>query len=288
MLYLLGIGVAVYLGESIDRSLFAVGLLWAVFLQLSTHYLNEYYNYSEDNANPNTTPFSGGSGALGAENLQPRTALIAGLSCLAVVASLSVVLFSQFEPNLTTVFIMGLAFLGSFFYSVPPIRLERSGYGELTTSVLVAFLLPSFSYALQFGEIHVFVAMSAIPLTMIHLAMMLVFELPDYAVDMKFGKQTLMVRLGWKNGITLHHIVLLCGYLLLIAELFLGLPLVIVLHAFISLPFAAFQVWQIYRISRGAAPDWAALTLNALATFGAMVYFMTFAYWTGVLSNGIY
>lgn len=257
-----------------------MGLLWAVTLQLSTHYLNEYFNAPEDQDNPNRTSFSGGSGALGPGKLSRQVALYAGFTCLAFLASFTVILISQGNVDSVVYLIMVMAFLGSFLYSVPPINLERSGYGELITSIIVAFMLPAFAFVLQAGELDRLVAMSTIPLVFLHLAMMIVIELPDYASDIKHNKNTLLVRLGWRNGMNLHHILVSCVYILLLIEMFLGLPRLVVLHAAISLPLALLQVWQVIRIERGAQPNWTAVTLNALATFGTMAYFMTFAYWT--------
>jgi 1,4-dihydroxy-2-naphthoate octaprenyltransferase len=280
LLYALGLGIFHYLGLNIDWTVSVLGLLWAVTMQLSTHYLNEYFNAPEDQDNPNRTLFSGGSGALGPGNLSRQVALFAGLTCLAFLASFTVILISQVDLDPVAILIMVLAFFGSFLYSVPPVRLERSGYGELITSIIVAFMLPAFSFVLQAGELHRLVAMSTIPLVFLHLAMVIVFELPDYASDIKYKKNTLLVRLGWRNGMNLHHILVASVYLLFFFEMFLGLPRFVVIHAAISLPLALLQVWQVIRIERGAQPNWTAVTLNALVTFGTMAYFITFAYWT--------
>jgi 1,4-dihydroxy-2-naphthoate octaprenyltransferase len=280
LLYSLGAGISFFLGLDILWGIFLLGLLWAMLLQLSAHYLNEYFNATEDQDNPNRTPFSGGSGAVGPGKLSRQVALLAGLTCLAFLASLTVVLIAQVGLDPLAIFIMLLAFLGSFFYSIPPVSLERSGYGELTTSILVAFLLPAFSFVLQTGELHRFVAMSTFPLVILHLAMMMAFELPDYASDVKYNKRTLLVRLGWRNGMNFHNLLIISAYLLLLIEMFLGLPKFVVVHAFISLPIAVLQIWQVIRIERGSKPNWSAVTLNALASFGAMAYFMIFAYYT--------
>jgi 1,4-dihydroxy-2-naphthoate octaprenyltransferase len=281
--YAFGVGIAHYLGLSVNWSVYLLGQFWVTTLQLSTHYLNEYYNAPADQNNPNRTLLTGGSGALGPGKLSRQVALTAGLTCLAFLASFTVLIISRVQPEPVLYLIMLLAFLGAFFYSVPPISLEGSGYGELSTSFLVAFLLPSFSFVLQTGEMHRFVAMSAFPLTMIHLAMMIAFELPDYASDDKFNKRTLLIRLGWRNGMNFHNMLIIGGYLLLLIELIFGFPRVVVMHALLSLPIALIQIWQIYRIESGGKPNWTGVTVNALGTFGALVYFMGFAYWTNSL-----
>jgi 1,4-dihydroxy-2-naphthoate octaprenyltransferase len=55
------------------------------------------------------------------------------------------------------------------------------------------------------GEIQRFIPMTAFPLTLIHLAMMITFEFPDYATDIKFNKQTMLTRMGWQNGMNFQN-----------------------------------------------------------------------------------
>jgi 1,4-dihydroxy-2-naphthoate octaprenyltransferase len=280
VLYALGAGIARYLGVSLDWNTYLLGQAWVIVLQLSTHFLNEYYNAPADQDNPNRTPFTGGSGALGPGKLPRRVALVSGLACLAVVASLTVLLISQVQPSPAAYLIMLLAFLGSFFYSTPPVSLESSGYGELTTSILVAFLVPAFSFVLQAGELHRLVAMASFPLTLLCLAMLISFELPDFGTDFKHNKKTLLVRMGWSAGMTVHNILVFSAYLLLGLAVSFGLPPSIALPAFLSLPLALLQVWQMRRIAAGVKPNWTAVTLNGLVLFSTTAYLLAFAFWT--------
>lgn len=280
ILYALGVGVARYLGVNIDWGVYILGQAWVTVLQLSTHYLNEYFNAPADLQNPNRTYLTGGSGALGEGKLPRSVALMAALTCLAFLASLSVVLIDRVAPPLEIYLIMALAFLGAFFYSTPPFKLEASGYGELTVSVLAAFLVPAFASILQAGELSRLVAMSAFPLFSLHMAMLLALELPDYSNDLKYEKRTLMVRLGWQTGIGLHNILILSSFLLLLLAGAFGYPRFATLAGLLSLPIGLFQIWQMRNIVRGAPPNWNALAVGALAMFGTMAYFIGFAFWT--------
>ena len=280
LLYALGAGITHYLGTILNWGLFWMGLVWVLLLQLSAHYLNEYFDAPYDQDNENRTPFSGGSGALGPGKLPRRTALIAALTTLTFLASLTVVMLAQWRLPMLSIFIMGLAFLGAFFYSVPPVALEYTGYGELTTSFLVAFLLPAYAFSLQTGEFHRLVAMTGFPLVTTHLAMMVSFEFPDYFNDVKHAKHTLLVRLGWQNAILLHNILVLTAFLLVGLALTFGMPVFIALPAFLPLPLALLQIWQFRRISAGLKPNWTGLTLNGLALFAAMAYLFAYSFWT--------
>lgn len=280
LVFALGAGIARYLGTYINWDIYILGQAWVTVLQISTHLLNEYYDAPQDRENPNRTPFSGGSGVVGPDKIPRQAVLIAALGGLAIAASITVLLIWSAKPSPATTFIMVLIFAGAFFYSVPPVRLATTGYGELTTSILVANLLPSFSFLLQTGELHRLIAMSTFPLTALHLAMMLAFEFPDYFNDIKFEKTTLLVRVGWQRGMNLHNILILIAYLLLALAAIYGLPLPIVLPAIFVLPLGALQIWQMRRIAAGAKPNWIAVTITPLAMFAITTYLLTFSFWT--------
>ena len=280
LVYALGVGIANYLGVTVDWGLYLLGQAWVTTMQLATHYFNEYFDSPADAANTNRTLFSGGSGALGEDGLPREVALWAGIAALTGAASITVMLMRAVGPNPALVLVMTLIFLGALFYSIPPVRLVESGYGELTTSFVVACLVPAFAFILQTGELHRLVAMSTFPLLALHLAMMLAFELPDFANDLKYEKLTLMVRLGWERGMVLHNFMILTAYLLIGLAMLFGFPLPIALPALLSLPLGLFGIWYMTRIAAGAKPNWNLLGWLAVLVFGVTAYLITFSFWT--------
>lgn len=280
ILYALGVGIAHYLGAGINWSIYLLGQAWVTVLQLSAQYLNEYFDAPDDQQNPNRTFLTGGSGAIGPGKLPRQTALLAALACLAILASLTVLLLPHLGGGPLVILIMALAFLGAFFYSVPPVRLESTGYGELTTSALVTFLVPAYAFLLQTGELHVLLAMSAFPLFALHMAMLLALELPDYGADLRVQKRNLLVRLGWQEGMALHNLLVLAAFLLVAFARLYDFPWFAFWPALIPLPLGLFQIWQMRQIANGAKPNWTTLALGAVALFAVMAYFLTFAFWT--------
>ena len=279
ILYALGCGIANYLGVRIDWGIYISGQLWVSLLQLSTQFLNEYFNSPMDQKNPNRTFLTGGSGMVGPGKLSREVPLIAALACLAFLASLTVVIIARVQPDIVAYIIMGLAFLGGLFYSTPPIKLEASGYGELTTTIMVAYLVPAYAYVLQTGEMHRLVAMSAFPLAALHLAMLVAFELPDYGTDLKYGKRTLIVRMGWENVMNFHNILVFSAYLLLILAVTFGFPWFVAWPALLTMPLGLLLVWQMRRIASGVKPNWNALVFGSAALFLLVSYLMAFAFW---------
>lgn len=278
LLYALGAGIANYLGNTINWAAYWLGQACVTLLQLSAQYLNEYFDADSDRDNPNRTFLTGGSGERG---LPRQTALLAAIATLSVWAIITVLLYANGYLGQALLIVLSLAFLGSIFYSTPPVRLVSTGYGELVASILVANLVPAFAFILQAGSLHRLVAVTTTPLTLLHIAMLIAFSLPDYASDLKTGKRSLVIRLGWQKGMQIHNILIVAAYLFLIAASLYGVSLALIWPGFITLPFAVFQVWYMIRLADGAPARWTLLTVNALIIFAATAYFLTLAFWTG-------
>ena len=272
LLYALGAAIAAYLGRSIDATLYLIGQILVTLLQLMTHYLNEYFDSDGDQENSSRTWLSGGSGAIGPEGLPRKVALYAAAITLALAATVATAaLVTGAFPTLAWPILL-LSFAGAFFYSAPPLRLASSGYGELTAALVTAGLTPAFAYVLQTGDLHRLILMSTAPLIALCFAMIVVFELPDYATDLKHNKRTLMVRLGWSAGMRAHDIAIVFALVSYAAAYSLGLPSRVGLGALFVMPLALAQIWQLNRIRQGYPPKWNILTLSAMALFAIAAY----------------
>jgi 1,4-dihydroxy-2-naphthoate octaprenyltransferase len=272
LLYALGVSIASYLGSSIDVGLYLLGQAIVTSIQLMAQYFNEYYDAPADIVNPSRTPFSGGSGTLGSEGLPRPTALYAGITALTFAATLTGLLVVRGSTSLLAWIFLILAFLGAFAYSAPPLRLIHSGYGELVVSLIVAGFLPAFAFSLHTGQLHRLILMSTIPLIALHFAMLIAFELPDYATDLKFDKRNLMVRLGWQTSMRVHDVAILFASLSFLVAYLNGLPWRVSLGTLIVLPLGIAQIWQMSRIQRGQPPHWTTLTWSAWLVFGVTAY----------------
>lgn len=278
LLFGLGTAIALYLGRPIDIGLYLIGQLLVTSIQLTTHYLNEYFDAPADALNPNRTLMNGGSGMLGEAGLPRSTALYAAMISLAITATGVSLLLLQGDVPLLSWLLLGLGFFGSYFYNAPPVRLISSGYGELAASVVVAGIVPAFSFALQTGELHRLLLMTTAPLIALHFAMVLVFELPDFATDAKFEKRTLMVRVGWENGMRMHDGAILLAVLTFLLAFLTGLPSRVAMGGLIALPLALAQVWQLGRIRQGYPPRWQLLTISATGLFALTAYLELIGY----------
>jgi len=282
LLYSLGTGIAHYLSGQINWTSFFIGLAWIFFIVLGTQYLSEYFDpmAMRDDSTWKHTPFSGGSGSIGVGRLPREVALWAGLTCLTITASLTVLLIQKLGINLVGGLILGLIFLGEFLYAIPPFRLVSSGYGELIMSVIIIGMVPALAFVLQGHDFHRLLVMVAFPLTTLHMGLLLALEFPDYASDIKQGKRPAIVRIGWQRGMLIHNILILVSFVFLGMAFVFGLPLSVGWPVIFVLPIGLFQIWMMNRIADGAKPNWNLLVLVAISTFGLTTYLLTFAFWT--------
>lgn len=280
LVYALGAGIANYLGILIDWQAYLIGQVWVTMIQLSTYYLDAYFAPERVVSKSIINRQEEEDGVTIEVELPRNIPLIAALTTLTIAASMTVLMIRlpYFTP--AVLLVMVFIFLGSFFYSTPPVRLTDNGYGDIVTAILIANLVPALAYLLQTGDLHRLLALTTFPLTFLLLALLLVFQLPTYGRDLKYERMTLMVRAGWEYGMRLHNISLLVAYMLMGLALAFNLPISIGLPAFLTFPLALFQIWYMNRIAGGIKPNWTLLMFVATAIFGLSAYLTTFALWT--------
>jgi len=246
LLYVLGAAAALVGGMPFHLAFFLLGQLLVTAVQLMVHYANEYYDLEVDRAATNRTWFSGGSGVLAAGALKPLTALRAAQVCLGTALSiLIVVLALDRSPGVAA--LVGLAVLAGWFYSAPPVRLVSLGLGEAAASLIVALSVPLTGFLLQTGgsAIPASLLRMCLPLSLIHMSMLVAFEFPDQEADASFGKRTLTVRLGAVRAAWLHHALLFLAFGFFVAFVFSGSLSRGIDLVFLAIPLA---VWQVFRL----------------------------------------
>jgi 1,4-dihydroxy-2-naphthoate octaprenyltransferase len=179
--------------EDIRVERYLVAQLMVTAVQITAHYVNEHADVAADRLVVNRTLFSGGSGVLGA-GLLSRSVALRAATASSVVALGAAVAVATYSPPAA---IIGFAALVvSWAYSMPPLRLVGSGWGELTATLVVAGAVPLVGSLAQGGAPGAALWWSIGVLLPVHMAMVLSFELPDLETDAAAGKRVLAVRLG--------------------------------------------------------------------------------------------
>lgn len=185
------LGAATSPSVQVDRYL--AGQLMVTAAQLTAHFLNEYADRFVDIGITNRTAFSGGSGVLLTGRIAPRLALRAG-QVTSMVTIIMAIVVGAFSPTAAALGLFALCI--SWLYSMPPIRLLGTGWGEAATTAVVIGCVPLIGAMSQGSGPSSTLWISIVVLFPVHFATMLVFEIPDIESDRAAAKRVLAVRIG--------------------------------------------------------------------------------------------
>ncbi len=271
LMYVLGAGIARFLGEFGAGAAFWLGLVGAILAQMSMNLLAEVFRPANDPLLPDQ----------GREErrLVRDAALYLSIGALAADAFIAFVLFREGRLSQATVLCLGLSLVVMIAYAVPPMRVFDRGFGEVLLTFHLSYLLPSIGFLIQAGTFHRLLNAIVVPLTFLVLAALLALDFSSYAEDLKYGRRTLLERVGWQTAAPLHHGLIIAAYILLATAPLLGFSLGLLWPAFLTLPFAVLQIFWLRNITQGARPIWSLLTANGLAVFGLTAYLLTLTLW---------
>lgn len=203
--------------ENLRRYL--LGQLVVSAIQVTAQLVNEYADIEPDRTVEHRTLFSGGSGVLVDGRLAPRVALWAGFTTTGL-ALAGIVALMRFSPLASAV--AGVALVIAWGYSIPPLRLLETGWGELITAVVVGGMVPVVGALANGGSIDVQLAWLIGALVSVNLAVILAFELPDLESDRSAGKTVLAVRVGRTATIRLLAVCLVTAAVVTVAGIAWG------------------------------------------------------------------
>lgn len=269
--YVLGTGIARYLGHPQVPTVFWLGLGGVLLAQASMSLLVEVFR-------PANEPIIQGETAADRKAVYDA-ALYVSIGSLAAASFVAVLLFKDGHLSPAAIAFMALSLATLILYSVPPLRLLDKGFGELLLALHLGYILPSIGFLLEAGDYHRLLNAAAIPLTFLAFAGFLALDFPSYADDLKYGRSTLLVHIGWERAVPLHHGLIIAGYVLLGMAPLLGFSLSVLWPAFLTIPFAILQIFWLRNIAMGAPPIWGVLSANAISIFGLTAYFLMIAFW---------
>lgn len=266
--YSFGASIANYLGKPYRVDSFWLGLAAVLLAQMSMTLLWEVFRLDTEPLTENETRRD--------RQMLRNNALYISIAFLSVDAVIAFILFDVHRLSLASFSFLLVSLFLVLAYSLPPFR--NRGFGEFILAAHLAYVIPSIAYLLQADETHRFLALT-IPLTLLAFAYFIVMDFPSFASDNKFNRTTFLTRLGWERVVPLHNIFLLFAYIFFAIAPALGLSLSLIWPAFLTLPFAIFQIFQLRNIALGARTNWTLLNATALSVFGLTAYFITLTFW---------
>jgi 1,4-dihydroxy-2-naphthoate octaprenyltransferase len=266
--YCFGVSIANYLGKPFRFDAFWLGLVGALLAQISMSLLSEVFRLDAEPLTENETRRD--------RVVVRNNALYVSVSAVTVDAVIAILLYRNLTLSPASFSFLLLSLVLLLAYALPPFR--NRGFGEFILAVQLGYIFPSIGYLLQANETHRFLVL-LLPLTLLGFAYFIVLDFPSFASDQKYNRATMLTRLGWERVVPLHHIFVLFAYIFFAISPAVGISLSLIWPAFLTLPFALFQIFQVRGISMGAPANWILLTATALAVFGLTVYFLTLTFW---------
>jgi 1,4-dihydroxy-2-naphthoate octaprenyltransferase len=269
--YLLGASIPAYLGKPVLVTPFILGLAIALLAQTSMSFLREVFR-------PHNEPLVEGETPQQKETLR-NNLLYISVGMVGTIVGIAFIIHINFTLTLPTFYFLLTSILLILFYSIPPFHLVNRGFGELILALHIAYVIPSIGFLFQAGENSRLPTLLLLPLTVLALAYFLLLNFTTFPEDQKYERGTLLRRLTWERAVPFHHSLIVFAYLMFALVPFLGFAFSLVAPAFLTIPFAIFQIYQLRAIANGNPPNWKLLTSTALAVFGLTTYFLTLTFW---------
>jgi 1,4-dihydroxy-2-naphthoate octaprenyltransferase len=280
--YALGLGIVHFLGLNINWLNAVLGSTLVIFILLAKNFLSAFFTFPEDLPAANFSKEIKGEEPdfIHLKEIQRNILLQIALVALGVAAGVIFVLTIRKAINISEIMALGIAVLLAYGAAVPPLRLERRGYGELIEAVLVCNLFPAIAFLLQDATVHPLLGMMTFSLTFVYLAMKVAVSLEYFAFDLKHATGSMVVLMGWQHAMTLHNLSILLGFLLVGGFVLLKLSWALAWPIFLALPLGILEIILVQRIADGAKPRWWMLRLAAVSTFAVMAYLTVLSLWT--------
>lgn len=274
--YSIGPALVHFQGGTLEWGNIILGSLLAVFLVLMQSYLSAFFDHPES---PTCGLHRDDERYLMLKRLDRQTLLVVAMTLLTAGAVDTVLLTVRHGLNLPAVLILGIGFLITFFSASPPLRLEKSGYGEIAEAILVSNLVPALGFLMSESNLHVLLVMLTLPLTLVYLAYKVVLSLETFAFDSTHKVQSLAVRLDWKKAMQAHNYLILTAFLFIGIFSLIGQPWSITWPILLTIPVGIYQIVQMVGIISGAPTRWKVLKLTASGLFVIMAYLISFTLW---------
>lgn len=230
------------LGE-VDYGVAALGMAIVLAATVMGHYLDEYADQDTDSLTKRTL-ISGGSGVLPSGAIDPMWALVMSVALGGIALALSVMGYLRGLLNSSYLLMLGVAMVLGYSYSMPPLRLARRGWGEVTNAFLGTLMFFS-GYLPQVGIISASAALRSLPVFLAILVNLIGIHWADREADERVGKKTLIVLLKSKT-VALFSVLLVGMYASILIFAYLYSTAMLVAYV-ITVPVALWALWAFRR-----------------------------------------
>jgi 1,4-dihydroxy-2-naphthoate polyprenyltransferase len=228
-----GLAITYWKYSTIDPLYAILTYIGVVFLHASVDLLNDYWDYKRGiDVSTKRTKFSGGTGVLPENLLEPRTVYIAGLIFLVLGASIGA--YFIMIRGIAIAIILGFAVTAIYFYST---KIVNAGLGELFVAIKGVMIVLGSLYV-QNAMLDLAALYGGAIVGLLSATVLFINSFPDYEADKSKGRRTLVIIFGRKASSTVFPMFIIAVYALIVGGIFFGLTKVYSLITFVSMPLA--------------------------------------------------
>jgi 1,4-dihydroxy-2-naphthoate octaprenyltransferase len=228
-----GLAITYWKFSTIDPLHAILTYIGVVFLHASVDLLNDYWDYKRGiDVATKRTKFSGGTGVLPENLLEPRTVYIAGLIFLVLGASIGA--YFIMIRGIAIAIILGFAITAIYFYST---KIVNAGLGELFVAIKGAMIVLGSLYV-QNAVLDQAALYGGTIVGLLSATVLFINSFPDYEADKSKGRRTLVIIFGRKAASTIFPMFIIAAYALIAGGIFFGLTKVYSLITYVSMPLA--------------------------------------------------
>ena len=229
----IGTAVAWHQG-GFNLAYFLLAWVGTVLAHISVNVLNDYFDHrSRLDFHTQRTPFSGGSGILTANLLEPTKVYLLGVASLFIAAAIGAYFIAVQGWGLLPILLVGG--LSAYFYT--PL-FSRWRIGELLAGLGLGTLVVLGAYFVQTGRYSLEVLVVSLPPGFLTANLLLLNEFPDLEADRKVGRRNLVMTLGTEKASWLYTILMGATYLCIILGVAFRLMPLPALIGLLTLPLA--------------------------------------------------
>lgn len=193
--YLAGLLYGLNMGGAIEGTGFVTGYLIVLFMDLSTHFNNDYFDVEADQHQP-FKPFGNKNVFLEHPELM-KSSLYASVASTIISLAIATLMIQETSWHLLAT--AALFNLLGWLYSAPPVKLGSRRLGEATIAVGTGFCVPAIGYIVVTGSITDVFTPFMVPLVLYGFILSLCLQIPDYEIDREMGKHTIVGLIGRKK-----------------------------------------------------------------------------------------
>lgn len=210
---LLGIGTAVWTAGPVSAFRIALILIGAMAAHISVNALNEYFDFKSGlDFRTKRTPFSGGSGTLPAHAQAARTALITGLTTLAIIVFIGIYFLTIVGSGLLPLGLLGIfliVFYTRWLTGNPWLSLIAPGLG------FGPFMVMGTDFVLTGAYSWTALVASLVPFFLVS-DLLLLNQFPDIEADKSVGRKHFPIFAGARISSLIYGVFLLLAYVSII------------------------------------------------------------------------